>query len=53
VLLAQRKFYLLASGTTLTGGTLNPQGSFTEFGTLYLRPTADTLTQERSVLGSG
>lgn len=53
-LLALRKFYLLQAGLVLTGGTmaLIDSGRGGSFGTLYLRPTADTLTVPRDVLAS-
>lgn len=53
--LAARKFYLLESAVTLTGGELYLLASGTPLaaGTLYLRVTADTLTATRIVRGSG
>lgn len=53
--LAGRKFYLLESAITLTGGEMYGLASNVPLavGTLYLRVTADTLTQTRIVRGSG
>jgi len=53
--LADRRFYLLESAITLTGGELYGLASSVPLavGTLYLRVTADTLTQTRIVRGSG
>lgn len=53
--LADRRFFLLESAITLTGGQLYPLASAIPLaiGTLYLRITADTLTQTRIVRGSG
>lgn len=53
--LSERRFYLLEAAITLTGGTLYGLASNVPLalGTLYLRVTADTLTQTRIVRGSG
>jgi len=53
--LADRRFYLLEAAITLTGGELYGLASSVPLavGTLYLRVTADTLTQTRIVRGSG
>ena len=53
--LAARRFYLWASGTTLTGGTvtaITSPGAAAVLGSVYVCPTADTLTADRAIRGS-
>lgn len=51
-LLGTRRFYLLASAVTLTGGTLYNIGTTGAVGSMYLAATADTLAATRAVLGA-
>jgi hypothetical protein len=53
--LASRRFYLWDSAVTLTGGTVTAitvAGVAAVLGSVYVRPTADTLAADRTIRGS-